>query len=174
MKLLVSAYQSVVHRWRDLHDFLSVLRSVLHVVLFYFRASGDVLVYIDGQCVLGHSHQDIIRLFQSIPVGETVTIDICRGYPLPFDPDDPSNEIITTVAVTSSVKSAENTWVGAWLVLKGCDTSWALWNNQSLFFTRLGGGSDEELLASTVIHEVVYAINYSNTYVWKTQKWQFN
>jgi len=71
--------------------------------------SGDVLVYVDGQCVLGYSHQDIIRLFQSIPVGETVTIDICRGYPLPFNPDDPNNEIITTVAVTSSSTSADNT-----------------------------------------------------------------
>lgn len=57
------------------------------------------MVYINDQCVLGFSHQDIITLFQSIPVGECVTLEVCRGYPLPFDPDDPNNEIITTVAV---------------------------------------------------------------------------
>lgn len=28
-------------------------------------------------------------------------IEVCRGYPLPFDPDDPNNEVITTVAVTA-------------------------------------------------------------------------
>lgn len=57
------------------------------------------MVYVGDYCVLGYSHQNVIKLFQSIPVGETVTIEVCRGYSLPFDPDDPSNEIITTVAV---------------------------------------------------------------------------
>lgn len=54
---------------------------------------------VNDHCVLGYSHQDVIALFKSIPVGETVNIEICRGYPLPFDPDDPNNEIVTTVAV---------------------------------------------------------------------------
>ena len=68
------------------------------------------MVYINDQCVLGYSHQDIITLFQAITVGECVTLDVCRGYPLPFDPDDPNNEIITTVAVTlpSSESSTTN------------------------------------------------------------------
>ena len=26
-------------------------------------------------------------------------LEVCRGYPLPFDPDDPNTEIITTIAV---------------------------------------------------------------------------
>ena len=30
-----------------------------------------------------------------------VRLEVCRGYPLPFDPDDPNTEIVTTVAVTS-------------------------------------------------------------------------
>jgi len=62
---------------------------------------GDVLVNVDDECVLGYSHRDVINLFQSIPVGETVKIEVCRGYMLPFDPDDPNNEVITTVAVTA-------------------------------------------------------------------------
>jgi len=64
---------------------------------------GDVLVYVDNECVLGYSHRDVINLFQSIPVGETVKIEVCRGYPLPFDPEDPNTEVITTVAVTAPV-----------------------------------------------------------------------
>jgi len=64
---------------------------------------GDVLVYVDGDCVLGCTHHNVINLFQSISVGETVKIEVCRGYPLPFDPDDPNNEVITTVAITAPI-----------------------------------------------------------------------
>lgn len=28
-------------------------------------------------------------------------LEVCRGYPLPFDPDDPNNEIVITMAVSS-------------------------------------------------------------------------
>ncbi|XP_046353265.1 membrane-associated guanylate kinase, WW and PDZ domain-containing protein 1-like isoform X6 [Haliotis rufescens] len=61
--------------------------------------TGDVLVYVNNSCVLGYTHQDVVSLFQTIPPGDTVMLDICRGYPLPFDPADPTNRIITTVAV---------------------------------------------------------------------------
>ena len=43
----------------------------------------------------------MVSMFQSIQSGETVNLEVCRGYPLPFDPDDPNTEIVTTVAVTS-------------------------------------------------------------------------
>ena len=49
--------------------------------------------------VLGYSHQDILQMFQSMPVGQSVDLEVCRGYPLPFDPNDPDTEIVTTVAV---------------------------------------------------------------------------
>ncbi|KAL3852402.1 hypothetical protein ACJMK2_016053 [Sinanodonta woodiana] len=62
--------------------------------------TGDVLVYVNDHCVLGYTHQDVVSLFQIIPIGDTVSLQICRGYPLPFDPDDPNTEIITTVAVS--------------------------------------------------------------------------
>lgn len=57
-------------------------------------------MYVDSQSVFGFSHSDIINLFQSIPVGSKVTLEVCRGYSFTFDPDDPSTEVITTVAVT--------------------------------------------------------------------------
>ena len=63
--------------------------------------TGDVLVYVNAQCVLGFTHHDMVTMFQSIGPGEVVALDVCRGYPLPFDPDDPNTEIVTTVAVTS-------------------------------------------------------------------------
>ena len=39
-------------------------------------------------------------MFQAMPIGDVVTLEVCRGYCLPFDPNDPNTEIITTVAVT--------------------------------------------------------------------------
>jgi atrophin-1 interacting protein 3 (BAI1-associated protein 1) len=59
------------------------------------------LVFVNDTCVLGFTHHDMVTMFQSIASGETVGLEVCRGYPLPFDPDDPNTEIVTTVAVTS-------------------------------------------------------------------------
>eukprot|EP00106_Octopus_bimaculoides_P007119 XP_014774561.1 PREDICTED: membrane-associated guanylate kinase, WW and PDZ domain-containing protein 1-like isoform X2 [Octopus bimaculoides] len=62
--------------------------------------TGDILVYVNDDCVLGYTHQDVILLFQAIPPGEEVSLTVCRGYMLPFDPDDPNTEIVTRVAVS--------------------------------------------------------------------------
>ncbi|PIK54196.1 membrane-associated guanylate kinase inverted-like protein [Apostichopus japonicus] len=61
--------------------------------------TGDVLVYVNDRKVLGSTHQDVVTLFQTITPGEKVTLDVCRGYPLPFDPSDPNTNIVTTYAV---------------------------------------------------------------------------
>lgn len=61
--------------------------------------TGDILVYVNDTCVLGFSHHEMVNVFQSIQPGETVTLQICRGYPLPFDPNDPNTEVVTTIAV---------------------------------------------------------------------------
>uniref|UniRef100_A0A672S825 Membrane-associated guanylate kinase, WW and PDZ domain-containing protein 1 n=1 Tax=Sinocyclocheilus grahami TaxID=75366 RepID=A0A672S825_SINGR len=52
--------------------------------------TGDVIVYINDICVLGTTHSDVVKLFQSVPIGQSVTLVLCRGYPLPYDPEDPS------------------------------------------------------------------------------------
>lgn len=72
--------------------------QMIYVYIFYF--SGDVLLRVNRECVLGYTHQNIFALFQTIPAGEVVQIEVCRGYPLPFDPADPNTEIVTTVAVS--------------------------------------------------------------------------
>ncbi|XP_064114303.1 uncharacterized protein LOC135220771 isoform X8 [Macrobrachium nipponense] len=64
--------------------------------------TGDVLVYVGDTCVLGYTHADVVNMFQNIDPGRTVYLEVCRGYPLPFDPNDPNTEIVTTVAVTSA------------------------------------------------------------------------
>ncbi|KAI1883353.1 hypothetical protein AGOR_G00230550 [Albula goreensis] len=53
--------------------------------------TGDVIVYINDVCVLGTTHADVVKLFQSVPIGQSVTLVLCRGYPLPFDPEDLSS-----------------------------------------------------------------------------------
>lgn len=46
---------------------------------------GDVIVDINGNCVLGKTHADVVQMFQSIPVNQYVDMVLCRGYPLPED-----------------------------------------------------------------------------------------
>ncbi|CAB4058299.1 AIP3 [Lepeophtheirus salmonis] len=73
--------------------------------------TGDVLVYVNSTCVLGFTHHDMVTMFQSISTGDIVQLEICRGYPLPFDPDDPNTEIVTTVAVTSPEQGASTSGI---------------------------------------------------------------
>lgn len=61
--------------------------------------TGDILVYVNDICVLGFTHHEMVNIFQSIMPGEEVHLDVCRGYPLPFDPNDPNTEVVTTIAV---------------------------------------------------------------------------
>uniref|UniRef100_A0A673GAP0 Membrane-associated guanylate kinase, WW and PDZ domain-containing protein 2-like n=1 Tax=Sinocyclocheilus rhinocerous TaxID=307959 RepID=A0A673GAP0_9TELE len=71
-----------------LHMTLHILFSSL--ISFIISSSGDVIVYINDICVLGTTHADVVKLFQSVLIGQSVTLVLCRGYPLPYDPEDPS------------------------------------------------------------------------------------
>lgn len=63
--------------------------------LAFFSPSvpGDVIVEINGMCVLGKTHPEVVQMFQSIPINQYVDMVLCRGYPLPpdvdLDSDDP-------------------------------------------------------------------------------------
>ncbi|KAF3705219.1 Membrane-associated guanylate kinase, WW and PDZ domain-containing protein 2 [Channa argus] len=63
-------------------------------------ATGDVIVYINDVCVLGTTHADVVKLFQSVPIGQSVTLVLCRGYPLPYDPEDAANTNNTTTIMS--------------------------------------------------------------------------
>ncbi|XP_059396425.1 membrane-associated guanylate kinase, WW and PDZ domain-containing protein 3-like [Carassius carassius] len=63
-------------------------------------ASGDVIVDINGTCVLGKTHADVVQMFQSIPVNQYVDMVLCRGYPLPEDTnssEEGTGDIISAV-----------------------------------------------------------------------------
>jgi len=38
-------------------------------------------------------------MFQAMPPGESIELEVVRGYPLPFDPDDPNVETIGSYTV---------------------------------------------------------------------------
>lgn len=61
--------------------------------------SGDVIVSVNDTIVLGYTHAQVVKIFQSIPIGSMVQLELCRGYPLPFDPDDPNTSLVTSVAI---------------------------------------------------------------------------
>uniref|UniRef100_A0AAQ4PE89 Membrane-associated guanylate kinase, WW and PDZ domain-containing protein 1 n=1 Tax=Gasterosteus aculeatus aculeatus TaxID=481459 RepID=A0AAQ4PE89_GASAC len=61
--------------------------------------TGDVIVSVNDICVLGYTHAQVVKIFQSIPIGSMVNLELCRGYPLPFDPDDPNTSLVTSVAI---------------------------------------------------------------------------
>ncbi|XP_024126080.1 membrane-associated guanylate kinase, WW and PDZ domain-containing protein 3 isoform X2 [Oryzias melastigma] len=50
-------------------------------------ASGDVIVEINRTCVLGKTHPEVVKMFQSVPINQYVDMVLCRGYPLPPDVD---------------------------------------------------------------------------------------
>ncbi|XP_028302231.1 membrane-associated guanylate kinase, WW and PDZ domain-containing protein 3 isoform X3 [Gouania willdenowi] len=56
-------------------------------------ASGDVIVEINGLCVLGKTHPEVVQMFQSIAINQYVDMVLCHGYSLPpdvdLDSDDP-------------------------------------------------------------------------------------
>ncbi|KAM8975532.1 membrane-associated guanylate kinase, WW and PDZ domain-containing protein 3 isoform 2-T2 [Pelodytes ibericus] len=60
-------------------------------------APGDVIVDINGTCVLGHTHAEVVQMFQLIPIAQYVNMTLCRGYPLPEDSDDPVADTVNLV-----------------------------------------------------------------------------
>lgn len=65
----------------------------------FIHLAGDVIVSVNDTCVLGYTHAQVVKIFQSIPIGSMVDLELCRGYPLPFDPDDPNTSLVTSVAI---------------------------------------------------------------------------
>uniref|UniRef100_A0A8C4Q2M7 PDZ domain-containing protein n=1 Tax=Eptatretus burgeri TaxID=7764 RepID=A0A8C4Q2M7_EPTBU len=52
--------------------------------------TGDVIVAVNGTCVLGHTHAEVVRVFQAVPIGQAVRLQMCRGYPLPCEAEEMS------------------------------------------------------------------------------------
>eukprot|EP00794_Sanderia_malayensis_P006133 gene6133-6841_t len=50
--------------------------------------TGDTIIRLNGRSVLTWTHQDVVKWLQTTRVGEQVQIDVLKGRPLPFDPND--------------------------------------------------------------------------------------
>lgn len=70
-------------------------------------APGDVIVDINGNCVLGHTHADVVQMFQLVPVNQYVNLTLCRGYPLPDDSEDPVVDIVAATPVINGQSLAK-------------------------------------------------------------------
>ena len=67
--------------------------------------TGDALMRVNGASVMSLSHQDVVSMFQAMPMGDSVELEVIRGYPLPFDPDDPNVETIGSYTVVQRRQS---------------------------------------------------------------------
>ncbi|XP_023673575.1 membrane-associated guanylate kinase, WW and PDZ domain-containing protein 2-like isoform X2 [Paramormyrops kingsleyae] len=67
--------------------------------------TGDVIVYINDVCVLGTTHADVVKLFQSVPIGQSVSLVLCRGYSLPYDPEDPAGSVMAPMGLMVNGRS---------------------------------------------------------------------
>lgn len=72
------------------------------LIIPYSLLIGDVIVDINGTCVLGHTHADVVQMFQLVPVNQYVNMTLCRGYPLPDENEDPvaANSTINGQSIT--------------------------------------------------------------------------
>ncbi|XP_062871145.1 membrane-associated guanylate kinase, WW and PDZ domain-containing protein 3a [Trichomycterus rosablanca] len=61
---------------------------------------GDVIVDINGTCVLGKTHADVVQMFQSVAVNQYVDMMLCRGYPLPEDSNNESAGEVAPLVVS--------------------------------------------------------------------------
>ena len=60
---------------------------------------GDILIYVNESNVLGCSHTDVVKIFQTIPVGGLIHLTVCRGYPLSINTDDPQIDVVSVNGV---------------------------------------------------------------------------
>ncbi|XP_041051126.1 membrane-associated guanylate kinase, WW and PDZ domain-containing protein 3a isoform X2 [Carcharodon carcharias] len=68
--------------------------------------AGDVIVYVNSTCVLGQTHADVVQLFQSVPINQTVKLILCRGYPLPTDAQVPAIDVVTATPILDGLPVA--------------------------------------------------------------------
>uniref|UniRef100_A0AAZ3SHT7 Membrane-associated guanylate kinase, WW and PDZ domain-containing protein 3 n=1 Tax=Oncorhynchus tshawytscha TaxID=74940 RepID=A0AAZ3SHT7_ONCTS len=99
----------------DRHDEFLQVKNVLRdgpAAYDNKMASGDVIVDINGLCVLGKTHADVVQLFQSVPVNQYVDMVLCRGYPLPEDTggsDDAAGDVATALPLAPEASPSPST-----------------------------------------------------------------
>ncbi|XP_043936127.1 membrane-associated guanylate kinase, WW and PDZ domain-containing protein 3-like isoform X2 [Protopterus annectens] len=63
--------------------------------------TGDIIIFINNICVLGHSHKQVVKMFQAVPEGGSMELVLCRGYPLLYDMNGQAIEVKTSQGSTA-------------------------------------------------------------------------
>ncbi|KAJ3602798.1 hypothetical protein NHX12_030546 [Muraenolepis orangiensis] len=117
--------------------------------------TGDVIVSVNDTCVLGYTHAQVVKIFQSISIGSMVNLELCRGYPLPFDPDDPNTSMVTSVAITENkepiiVQNGPEAGDGGGMALNGVPRPHSPASSSASALSEVGGGDGGATLASSI------------------------
>jgi hypothetical protein len=75
----------------------------IKINFYNFFFLGDILVYVNDTNVLGFSHTDVVRIFQTLSVNDIIRLTVCRGYPLVVNFDDPQIDVVSLNGVHNSV-----------------------------------------------------------------------
>jgi hypothetical protein len=59
-------------------------------------------VYVNDTNVLGFSHTDVVRIFQSLSINDFIRLTVCRGYPLVVNFDDPQIDVVSLNGIHNS------------------------------------------------------------------------
>uniref|UniRef100_A0A158R6Y3 Membrane associated guanylate kinase, WW and PDZ domain containing 2 n=1 Tax=Taenia asiatica TaxID=60517 RepID=A0A158R6Y3_TAEAS len=105
-------------------------------------AVGNVLVSANGINVLGFSHDQIVTLFQSIPVGGTVTLTVSQGYSFVGAGAKKSQHQLTTVRSKPTVVERSVPFAPPDLCIRRLNTSPTI--------SQLSGETEEEATSTAV------------------------
>ncbi|KAG7265154.1 hypothetical protein CRUP_007380 [Coryphaenoides rupestris] len=75
----------VDYNFVSIQEFFSLEESGALLESGKFKA--DILLYINGSCVLGRSHKEVVEMLQSVAMGTSVDVVLRRGYPMLYNPD---------------------------------------------------------------------------------------
>ncbi|VDQ03343.1 unnamed protein product [Trichobilharzia regenti] len=69
-------------------------------------AVGDVMVSVNGTNVLGYTHSQLVSLFQSIPIGASISLLVSQGYRLRRDiGESPNHHMLNTIPANAGLST---------------------------------------------------------------------
>ena len=51
-----------------------------------------MLLRVNDEAVLGRPHRDVVKMFEQVAPGQTAALQLLRGYPLPADAEDETQQ----------------------------------------------------------------------------------
>jgi len=69
---------------------------------------GDMLLRVNDEAVLGRPHRDVVKMFEHVAPGQTAALQLLRGYPLPADAEEDTQQNNIPTLETSASDSKNN------------------------------------------------------------------